>query len=714
MRIQKFTLPVVRTLPLFLALAGLAPAVRAQQTPLPTGQRLRALGDVNDLYMGCFYSTAEKDGNGSNRAPDDQSTTIATREYNLITCAGEMKFKGTEPSRNSFTFAKGDEMLDWADSIGAAMHGHTLVWYTANPHWLEDVTWDRPTLLSIMNNHIDNVVGHWKGRIYAWDVVNEAISNLKSDTAEWRNDLRYRNTGENYVDPWASDIGWDYIELAFKEARRIDPAALLVYNDNDQEEIDSTKAKIQFQMLRDLRTRGIPVDAVGFQCHWNNRVPNFEKFGQNLDHLAELGLKVFITELDTLNPGGSTAEPTTQYPMKPNVGNDLQARTYYGTLDKALRCPAVIGVQVCGVSDRNFWLNGADKNGVVTDPQYGLPFDSWYKGYNAKPAYYALQDALTNQYRSELLVNGGFESGTASWSTGGPGTLTAVADSHSGNGAVKATGRTATYSGMQQTVTAKLDAQGAGRYYLSGWAKFATGSGTVRITLRTKDKSGKPDHTASVSAPVGTTWTHVGGWVDVTWDMSLPLLDTDFKVDQKLDTLNAALVQVDTPNTTADFYLDDVRVGDGNVVANGNFEQGVAGWTGINGAAVAASTSDTQHHYGLGGVAVTGRTVNTQGPQQNVLSVLRSQGAGNYNFESYMKLASGNGTGRMTLRLTDGSGSHDVAVATGGLNSVGWTKVASSAPVNVTWTGTLTAASLYLDTTGGTADFYADEVLMRQ
>ena len=628
--------------------------------------------------------------------PDNDYTGIAGAEYNFFTCEGEMKFGGTEPSYNTFTFGKGDEILNWAKGEGGIVHGHNLIWYTANPKWVFDLNatspqWAPGALKLFLLNHIDNVLAHWKGQIYAWDVVNEAISGQKSDTTNWRNDLRYKGT-EYYDDPWADNIGSDYIEIAFQRARQDDPSAILVYNDYNQEEVN-TKSNIEYSMIKDFLGRGIPVDAVGFQCHWNDRIPDFNSFATNMDRFAKLGLKIFITELDTKNPNGVAGNV-------PNAPNDIQARTYYGTLDKALRQPAVIGFQICGVNDRYSWLD-TDSQGNYVD-EHALPFDDWYQGYYAKPAYYGLQDALNNQYRTETLVNGGFENGTASWATGGSGTLTVVADAHSGANAAKSVGRTASYGGMQQGITSALTTQGAGRYYLSGWAKFASGSGTVRISLKTAGGTTAvpTSHTVSVSGTAGTAWTHIAGWVNVTWDVAL----------------TSALVQVDTPGTTADFFLDDVRVGDGNVLSNGNFENGLNGWTGYSGSAISATTADAQYHYGLGGVAATNRAANIQGPSQDILKVLQSQGAGNYNFESYMKLASGTGNGRVNLKLSYGGADHLINVATGAINSTGWTKVAPGSPVSVTWTGPLTAAVLYLDTTPGTGtgDFYADEVLMRQ
>ena len=226
--------------------------------------------------------------------------------------------------------------------------------------------------------------------------------------------------------------------------------------------------------------------------------------------------------------------------------------------------------------------------------------------------------------------------------------------------------------------------------------KSVSGSIPGRLLLALTDSAGT--HYISLNQTVGTSWTQISGWANVTWFKTLT---------------NASLV-MQTGSGTADFYADDLRIGDGNIVSNGNLEEGITGWTGYTGATIASTTSAALYHYGAKGVSCTGRTVATQGPSQDVLAALLAEGPGSYNFQAYMKLATGTGTGRIRLRLTYGGVDYYISGATGGLNSTGWTRVTSSSAVNVTWTGTLTAATLFVETTAALSDFYADEVLMRK
>src|SRR5690606_5078017 len=130
-----------------------------------------------------------------------------------------MKFGPLRPSRNTFNFNAADALIDFAEANDMQVRGHTLLWHNQNPDWLNNGNFSRDEMIEIMREHITTVVGRYRGRIVAWDVVNEAIA----DNGQLRNTI------------WLQTIGPEYIEMAFEFAHEADPQALLFYNDYNAE-----------------------------------------------------------------------------------------------------------------------------------------------------------------------------------------------------------------------------------------------------------------------------------------------------------------------------------------------------------------------------------------------------------------------------------------------------------------------------------------------
>ena len=146
---------------------------------------------------------------------DASANAIAknSQDFGQYTCENEMKFDATEPSRGSFSYTNADKIVAQAQANGQLMRCHALVWHSQVPSWVTNGKFDNATLISIMKNHIANVVGHYKGKCYAWDVVNEALNE----------DGSYRTSGS----VWGSTIGPAFIPIAFAAAAAADPAAKL-------------------------------------------------------------------------------------------------------------------------------------------------------------------------------------------------------------------------------------------------------------------------------------------------------------------------------------------------------------------------------------------------------------------------------------------------------------------------------------------------------
>lgn len=206
--------------------------------------------------------------------------------FNSLTAENEMKFESLQPVEGLYTFDEADRLLEFAKANGQQVRGHTLVWHNQTPQWVfEDANGhhvDRKTLLHTMKNHIDTVVGRYKGAIYAWDVVNEAISDKEEEL------LR--------PSKWLAIIGDDFIAKAFEYAHAADPEAELFYNDYN-ESVPSKREKI-YTLVKSLKEQGVPIHGVGLQAHWSLEHPLLDHIREAIERYASLDLKLHITELD--------------------------------------------------------------------------------------------------------------------------------------------------------------------------------------------------------------------------------------------------------------------------------------------------------------------------------------------------------------------------------------------------------------------------------
>lgn len=206
--------------------------------------------------------------------------------YNSITAENEMKFEELQPEEGKFTFDVADQMVEFAQENGMEVRGHTLVWHNQTPEWMflneDGSTVDRETLLARLKIHIFTVMERYKGKIYCWDVVNEAVSDEEEEI------LRESK--------WPEIIGDDFIDYAFKYAHEADPDALLFYNDYNESHPDK-RDKI-YKLVKGLIDRGVPIHGIGLQAHWNIYDPSYEHIKQALEKYATLGLKIHLTEMD--------------------------------------------------------------------------------------------------------------------------------------------------------------------------------------------------------------------------------------------------------------------------------------------------------------------------------------------------------------------------------------------------------------------------------
>lgn len=288
---------------------------------------------------GRYFGTAVASG----RLGDSAYTTIAGREFNMVTPENEMKIDATEPQQGQFNFAAGDRVYNWAVQNGKQVRGHTLAWHSQQPGWMQNLSGS--TLRQAMTNHINGAMAHYKGKLVQWDVVNEAFADGSSGA---RRDSNLQRTGN------------DWIEVAFRTARAADPAAKLCYNDYNVENWTWAKTQAMYAMVRDFKQRGVPIDCVGFQSHFNNDSPYNSNFRTTLQSFAALGVDVAVTELDI---------------------QGASATTYANVTNDCLAVPRCLGITVWGVRDTDSWRS----------EQSPLLFDG---NGNKKPAYTSVLNAL--------------------------------------------------------------------------------------------------------------------------------------------------------------------------------------------------------------------------------------------------------------------------------------------------------------------------------
>ncbi|GIJ72434.1 endo-1,4-beta-xylanase [Virgisporangium ochraceum] len=312
-----------------LLAAGMTAAVAS---PAAAGTTLGQAAAEKGRYYGAAV--------GTYKFNDTTYMNLVNREFNSLVAENEMKWDATEPQQGRFTYTNGDRIVSHALSRGMTVRGHTLLWHAQQPDWAKNMSGS--ALRNAAINHVTQVATHFRGQIYAWDVVNEAFADGGSGG---RRDSNLQRTGN------------DWIEAAFRAARAADPNAKLCYNDYNTDGINAKSTGI-YNMVRDFKSRGVPIDCVGFQSHLGSSVPG--DYQANLQRFADLGVDVQITELDILQ---------------------ANANAYAAVTRACLAVSRCTGITVWGVRDCDSWRGGDN----------ALLFDC---SGNKKAAYNAVLDTL--------------------------------------------------------------------------------------------------------------------------------------------------------------------------------------------------------------------------------------------------------------------------------------------------------------------------------
>lgn len=297
-----------------------------------------------------------------------------------MTPENAMKWESTEPSRNNFTFAGGDAVVDFAKKHKQQIHCHTFVWHSQLPTWVSEGGFDNKTLIGIMENHIKNVAGRWKGACTRWDVVNEALNE----------DGTYRKS------VFLDTIGEAYIPIAFRLAAKYAKGSKLYYNDYNLE-YNGAKTEGAKRIVKLIKSYGVKIDGktlissplpphhaissnnppgVGYQAHLSSEAtptapgptPEQSVLEAALRATSDEGVDVVYTEIDV-----RMVTPATPEKLK------VHAQAWDRIARSCIAVKRCVGMTVWGISDKYSWIPGVF-------PAEGAAL-LWDDNYNKKPAY---------------------------------------------------------------------------------------------------------------------------------------------------------------------------------------------------------------------------------------------------------------------------------------------------------------------------------------
>lgn len=343
---------------------------------------------LKDYYKDYFTMGVAVSPQGLKRPDEGQ---LVLQQFGSMTPENAMKMGPIHPRENEYFWRDADSIVAFAKQHHLKLRGHTLCWHNQTPRWLfTDSSANPPqrvtkeVLYRRLKDHITTVVSRYKGIIYAWDVVNEVIS----DSAG----VYFRNS------PWYQICGEEFVAKAFEYAHAADPDALLFYNDYN--ETDPVKREKIYKMVKGLKEAGVPIHGVGLQAHWSMQDLTEGQLDSTISRFAQLGLKVQITELDLkVQPSGGRARQDTASGYTPE--REKKQTEQYAMIFRVLRKykDVISGVTFWNVSDRYSWL---DRRGGKA---YPLLFDTTYR---PKKAYWQVVNFDRNETFSKPKDKRGF------------------------------------------------------------------------------------------------------------------------------------------------------------------------------------------------------------------------------------------------------------------------------------------------------------------
>ncbi|HEX8329889.1 MAG TPA: endo-1,4-beta-xylanase [Hymenobacter sp.] len=336
-----------------------------------------------DFYVGAALNYRQISGR------DPKSTALIKQQFNTISPENLLKWEAVHPQPDTYNFKPADDYVAFGQDNKMFTIGHTLMWHQQTPKWVfEDGTGKpatREVVLKRLEDHINTVVGRYKGKIAGWDVVNEAIDDQQGDLRKTK---------------WLEIVGEDFAAKAFEYAHKADPKAELYYNDYSLYRPEKREGVIK--LVKSLQAKGIKVDAIGMQGHYGLTKPSLEQVEASIVAFAKLGCKVNFTELDIdvlPNPSrrqGADIAETFAADAKYNVYTTGLPDSVQQKLTKRYadlfalfhkHRDVIDRITLWGVTDADSWLNDWPIRGRTS---YPLLFD---RNFQPKPAVQAVLQA---------------------------------------------------------------------------------------------------------------------------------------------------------------------------------------------------------------------------------------------------------------------------------------------------------------------------------
>lgn len=301
--------------------------------------------------------------------PDPFSSDAAYRrllavEFNALTPENQLKWEFVRPSESEYDFEAADAIVAFAEEHGQAVRGHTLLWHSQNPAWLEEGDFGPEALEEILREHIVTVVGRYAGRIHQWDVANEIF--LEDGSLRLQDNI------------WLRELGPGIIAQVFHWAHEADPSAQLFFNDYGVDGVNA-KSDAYFALIQALLAEGVPVHGFGTQSHLSLQWSFPDDMQANLQRFDDLGVATAITELDV-----RMVLPASGVPSEAQL--EQQATYYRRALEACLEVAGCRSFTVWSLSDRYSWV-------PVFFPDQGAATLTW-DDFSRKPAYEALRREL--------------------------------------------------------------------------------------------------------------------------------------------------------------------------------------------------------------------------------------------------------------------------------------------------------------------------------
>lgn len=284
-------------------------------------------------------------GAAVNRRTIDTHSELLKTHFNSVTAENEMKFESVHRSRDHYDFSSADAIVDFAVANKMMVRGHTLVWHNQTPRWVFEDKDGHPLATTeveqIQQDHMQTVMGRYKDIVYAWDVVNEAIS----------------DSGDEYLrqSPWLRILGDEFIAGAFRRAHAIAPDAKLFYNDYN--ETNPTKRDKIYRLVKQLLDDGVPIHGIGMQGHWGLGGPSVAEIREAIELYSSLGVELQVTEMDISVFEFDDRRTDLKEPTAEMMEKLAQRYEEIFSLFREFKS-SITGVTLWGIADDSTWKDG--------------------------------------------------------------------------------------------------------------------------------------------------------------------------------------------------------------------------------------------------------------------------------------------------------------------------------------------------------------------